>query len=65
MSPEMFEHLLSLVSPFISKRATRMREPMSKAERLTLTLRFLGSGDDQPSLAFSFRIGRTTDGNCI
>lgn len=60
MSPERFEHLLSLVGPLISKTSTRMREPISEAERLTLTLRFLASGDDQQSLAFSFRLGRTT-----
>ena len=60
MSPDRFEHLLSLVGPLISKKSTRMREPISEAERLTLTLRFLASGDDQQSLAFSFRLGRTT-----
>lgn len=33
-----------------------MRAPISEAERLTLTLRFLVSGDDQESLAFSFQL---------
>ena len=35
-----------------------MREPVSSAERLVLTLRFLASGDLQQSLCFSFRISR-------
>ena len=60
MSPDRFENLLSLVGPLISKKSTRMRESISEAERLTLTLRFLASGDNQQSLAFSFRLGRTT-----
>ena len=59
MSPEKFEHLLTLVGPLISKRATKMRELISAAERLTLTLRMLASGDDQQSLAFSYSQGRT------
>ena len=50
MSPERFEHLLTLVGPLISKKATKMRELSSAAERLTLTLRMLASGDDQQSL---------------
>ena len=56
MSPERFEHLLTLVGP---KKATKMRELSSAAERLTLTWRMLASGDDQQSLAFSYSQGRT------
>ena len=59
MSPERFEHLLTLVGPLISKKATKMRELSSAAERLTLTLRMLASGGDQQSLAFSYSQGRT------
>ncbi|CAH3117914.1 unnamed protein product, partial [Pocillopora meandrina] len=59
MSPERFEHLLTLVGPLISKKATKMRELISAAERLTLTLRMLASGDDQQSLPFSYSQGRT------
>ena len=55
MTPERFGHLLSLVGP----RNTRMREGISAAERLTLTLRYLAIGDELPSLSFSYRIGRT------
>ena len=35
-----------------------MREPISPAERLVPTLRFLASGDSQQSLCFLFRISR-------
>ena len=65
MTPERFEHLLSLVGPRITKTNTRMREAISAAERLTLTLRYLASGDDQQSLSFSYRIGRTTVSHII
>ena len=60
MTPQRFEHLLSLVAPLISKKSTKLRSSISAAERLTLTLRYLASGDSQQSQAFNFRIGRST-----
>ena len=60
MSPESFDHLLSLVSPLISKHTTKLREPVSATERLALTLRFLASGNSQQSMSFSYRVGRQT-----
>ena len=60
MSPQRFEHLLSLVSPYIVKQPCRSREPISAAERLVLTIRYLATGDSQQSQSLSFRIGRAT-----
>ena len=65
MTPERFEHLLSLVGPRITKTNTRMREAISAAERLILTLWYLASGDDQQSLSFSYRIRRTSVSHII
>ena len=65
MSPERFEHLLSLAGPIISKNNTHLREAISAEQRLVITLRFLSSGDAQQSLSFSFRIGKTTVSNII
>lgn len=65
MTPERFQHLLSLVGPLIKKKDTRMRNAIGPAERLTLTLRYLASGNDQQSLSFSYRIGRATVTNII
>nr|XP_058956579.1 putative nuclease HARBI1 [Pocillopora verrucosa] len=65
MSPESFDHLLSLVSPLILKRTTKLREPVSAAERLALTLRFLPSGNSQQSMSFSYRVGRQTVSSII
>ena len=60
MTPERFEHLLSMVGPRIKKKDTKMREAIGPAERLTLTLRYLANGNDQQSLSFSYRIGKAT-----
>ena len=65
MSPERFEHLLALVGPLIKKKPCRSRQPISDAERLMLTLRFLATGDSQQSHSFSFRIGRATVSNIL
>ena len=64
MSPERFKNLLQLVAPLITK-CGRGREPITPSERLTITLRYLASGESQQSLAFSFRVGRTTVCNII
>ena len=65
MSPESFDHLLPLVSPLISKQSTKLREPISSAERLALTLRFPASGNSQQTMSFSYRIGKTTVSSII
>lgn len=65
MSPESFECLLALVAPLITKQSTKLREAIPAEERLTLTLRYLASGDSQQSMSFSYRLGGTTVGGII
>ncbi|XP_047135391.1 uncharacterized protein LOC101237669 [Hydra vulgaris] len=60
MSPERYEHLLSMVAPSITKKPCRSRQTLSPSERLTVTLRYLATGDSQLTQAFYFRLGRTT-----
>ena len=60
MTPNRFEHLLTLVAPLLEKRTTRFREPISAFQRLALTLRFLATGESQQSLSFSYRIEKAT-----
>ena len=60
MSPERFQHLLALVEPFILKKPCRSRKPITPAERLMVTLRYLATGDSQQSQSFAFRIERST-----
>ncbi|KAL7646069.1 UNVERIFIED_CONTAM: hypothetical protein RMT77_002970 [Armadillidium vulgare] len=60
MNEEVFEQLLSMVCPLIEKRDTRMRTAISPSERLSLTLRFLASGNSFVDLKFSSYIAPTT-----
>ena len=45
MSPESFDHLLSLITPLMSENDTKFRKSIPSNERLALTLRFLASED--------------------
>ena len=65
MSPAHFDHLLSLVSPLISKRVTNFQQPISAGERLAVTLRFFASGESQQSLSFAYRMGKSTVSNIL
>ena len=60
MTPERFQHLLSLVGPFISKRCCRSRQTISAAEQLVIVLCYLATGDSQQSQSVNFRVGRAT-----
>ena len=59
MSPERFNHLLSLVEPLVTKEDNNYRKSISHTESLALTIRFLVTGESQISLSFSFRIGKS------
>lgn len=65
MSPERFEHLLTLVGPLIAKKFCRSRKTISESERLLLTLRYLATGDSQQTHSFQFRIGKATISNIL
>ena len=60
MSPEQSAEILTdAIEPDICKQRTKMGgEPISPAERLALTLRFLATGESFRSLHFQFRISR-------
>ena len=47
MDEAAFEELLQKVAPLIQKEDTILRESISAAERLALTLRYLASGENQ------------------
>lgn len=65
MSPANFDELLHIVGPKIMKKNTKWRDAISANDRLALTLRFLASGETFRSLAFSFRMGRSTVGKIV
>ncbi|XP_045120471.1 uncharacterized protein LOC123509914 [Portunus trituberculatus] len=53
---DQYHRLLELVTPLIAKSDTKMRKAVTAGERLTLTLRYLATGESQVSLAYQFRI---------
>ena len=66
MSPDQFQHLLSMVvPPLISEKSWTSRTPISPQEKLILTLRFLASENSQQSQSFGFRLGKATVCNAI
>ena len=65
MSPDCFNHLLSLVEPLIRKSDTRFRKSISAIESLAFALRFLATGDSQQTLSYSFQIGGATVGKIV
>ena len=65
MTPERFDHLLSLVKEQIEKKDNRFRKSIPVVARLTITLRYLASGETQQSLSYSYRAGRSTICNIV
>ena len=60
MNTDTFEELLHSVTPLLEKKATTMRKPLSVAEKLACTLRFLATGESYASLQYQFRISKST-----
>ncbi|XP_076737594.1 uncharacterized protein LOC143416099 [Maylandia zebra] len=60
LSPGQFEDLLSRVGPRIARLDTNYRRSIPPAERLSVCLRFLATGDSFRTIAFSFRVGVST-----
>ena len=55
-----FQELLAKVTPHIQRQDTWMREAISAAERLSITLRYLATGDSYHSLEYLYRIPVST-----
>lgn len=64
MTPELFDKLLLLVEPSISKQYT-VRAPISATVRLQITLRYLATVDNLKSLAYLFRVSPSAIHNII
>ena len=65
MSPAIFEELLSLVGMSLKKNDTKMRKSISAAERLSVCLRYLVTGDAQVTIAASYRMSPAVVGRII
>lgn len=64
MTPNQFDTLLHKIEPQISKLYLT-REPLPPGLRLSLTLRYVASGDSMASLHYQYQIGRTTTSKII
>ncbi|XP_034092899.1 protein ANTAGONIST OF LIKE HETEROCHROMATIN PROTEIN 1-like [Gymnodraco acuticeps] len=60
MSKEVLDELLGKVGPLITKVDTHLRMSIGPAERLAICLRYLATGDSYATIAFSYRVGRST-----
>ena len=56
MSPAVFEELLCLVAPHISKKEIKLRQPISPSELLCVTLQYLVPGDAFVTIGASYRM---------
>lgn len=65
MSEEVYNKLLSLVTPLIQKKNTVMRTSISPHERLTATLRFLATGRSYECMKYSTIISPQALGKII
>lgn len=57
---EEFEHIHTLVEPFIKKTDTHWRVAITTKERLAITLRYLATGDSYTSLQYIFHVSKQT-----
>ena len=55
-----FDELLTKVTPLMHRQDTWMREVISVSERLSITLRYLATGDSYQSLEYLYRIPKST-----
>ncbi|KAL0965749.1 hypothetical protein UPYG_G00285220 [Umbra pygmaea] len=55
-----FHTLKELLIPIIRRQNTNYRDSISVEERLTITLRFLATGESFRSLSYQFRVGLST-----
>ena len=60
MSTDLFETLLKKVKPLIQKKDTNMRQALPAEIKLQITLRFLATGDNYPTLAALYRVPECT-----
>lgn len=65
MNEDLFEELLSLVSPYISKQDTHLRQAITPREKVAITLRFLATGRSFKCLRYSSILSSATIGEAV
>lgn len=56
LDENLFQELLTKVTPLIQKENTQMRKAVTPAQRLAVTLRYLATGCSYTELHYNFRI---------
>ncbi|XP_059894187.1 uncharacterized protein LOC132447425 [Gadus macrocephalus] len=65
MFPAQYQMLEESIRPIIQRKNTNYRDSISAGERLTVTLRFLATGESFKSLSYHFRMGESTIGQFV
>ncbi|KAM0730299.1 Protein ALP1-like [Formica fusca] len=65
MTPQTFEEILSLVGSKLARQTTNCREPICAEARLSMTVRYLATGDSLKSMSLAFRVGISTTSQII
>ncbi|CAM1291997.1 Uncharacterised protein r2_g114 [Pycnogonum litorale] len=60
MDHDQFTKLLELVQPLIERRDTILRQAIPAAEKLSICLRYLATGESFHSLSCQFKVGKST-----
>jgi hypothetical protein len=60
IEPDMFQELLHVVGPRITKNHGWFRRPINPALKLAIALRYLATGDSYRSLMYGFRVAHNT-----
>ena len=60
MQPKMFDELLAIVSPRITKKHTWYREPLEPGLKLAMTLRHLASWSKYSAMKYGWRVPHNT-----
>jgi hypothetical protein len=58
--PELFHSMVQRLTTYLEKQRTWMREPLSPAHRLAITLRYMATGETYTSLQYNWRVAHNT-----
>ena len=60
ITPELFQEMVTKLTPYLKKKKTKLREPLQVGLKLAVTLRYLATGNSYASLQYSFRVQKST-----
>lgn len=60
LGPGLFHEIVERVRPYLQRQYTNFRRPLTVGHRVSITLRFLATGDSYKSLGYSFVVAPNT-----